>query len=80
MPKPQITNDVYDIQKYIVEAIVIFCIVFHKSKSMINALCACFLFITLSYSLDQQKSIMGNTIRGYVGFSFVQFLTNFKFQ
>ena len=64
--------------KYLVESLVVIVLVFNTTRNVNLSLYMGIFFIIIMYILDRQNSIISSSIRSYMGYNFVQAISNPK--
>lgn len=62
--------------KYLVESLVVVALVLNRTRNFTLSIYVGIFFIIIMYLLDKQKSIISSSIRSYMGYNFVQFISN----
>ena len=64
--------------KYLVESIVVVTLVLNRTRNVTLSIYVGLFFIVIMYLLDRQKSIISSSVRSYMGYNFVHFISNPK--
>lgn len=61
---------------YFTECMILVCIILVKSNDVYKAVMMALIYIFIMINLDKQQSYISSSVRNYLGFCFVQFLTS----